>query len=788
MTRLTIVDHEPNIGPTLHDLARDQAYLDFYPLDDAAELDRPGFFCPDTPDPGVGPFGHPMLQPEFRHYRTDVVVAYALADVHVIGADGIVVLGGGVLRGTLDHVSTWLPECCVQEFRRDDYLRLRRPMPVSRFVTEGRYLIGFAGAWRSYSHWLLQCLPKLYAFTLLRRRFRDLKLVLPPLPPGSPQQRTLDLLGITSDAVFWLPPQEVTGFAAAIVLPNFDIWGVAPFVASAADQLVAGVPDAPAAGSGRVYLHRAARGRQLSNFAAVRRLVEEFGFTVHSFEDTDLAAQIAIMRTAREVISEHDEASASIVFCEPGGRVLELFNPFCVQPATWSVAARRGLGYGYLVGSHNTTRASPAPGWYSDYDIPLEALRSALQRMVGRSAAPQSAAAPPAPAAPAPLPPAPEPPGTIRGITEPVFEVAADIGQFGRSGVAERLTVFAPAVPPPQIPLHREGEMPGDFVAEHYQYAPPISVNVYALPGAVLWGNGLVTLGQRFVAPPDCLPGYFRPLLAPDAPPLPPIFAGALAREGVETLTVDHPIATTLHPNLTHGHFLLEMLPRLYLLMVLRQYGADIRLALSSRLPDWAKSFALIFEPDAPVVWYDDSRQCVAAPSVVMPAMLNVEHNFHPAMNLMLHDLIQRHGATPDAPTPPRIYLSRSGFGDEALENEAEVEQMFARLGYVTIRLQQMSVEEQIRLFSGAKAIAGEYGSGLHNAIFAGRDTRVIAINFANHYQSKIGRLRGHRLAYVAPEGGGFRHWRFAANLPRTFRVDVDLLRRTALEMTADVD
>jgi capsular polysaccharide biosynthesis protein len=232
------------------------------------------------------------------------------------------------------------------------------------------------------------------------------------------------------------------------------------------------------------------------------------------------------------------------------------------------------------------------------------------------------------------------------------------------------------------------------------------------------------------------------------------------------------------------------MLPRLYLLMVLRRFGADIPLALSTRLPDWAKSFARIFEPDAPVVWYDDSRQCVTAPCIVMPAMLHTEHNYHPAMNLMLQDLAQRHGAaaigTP--PTPRRICVAGQSVGENGLENEAEVEQLFIQLGFTVIQPHLLSIEQQIRVFSGARVIAGAYGSGLHNAIFAGRDTRVIAINFANDYQSKIGRLRGHRLAFVAPAGGGFRHWRLAPGLPHTFRVDLGVLRRTALDMTEDPD
>jgi capsular polysaccharide biosynthesis protein len=817
VARLTLIDQEPKVGRSIHDLARDRQYLDFFPLDDAADLTRPPFYFPETPDPGIGPFGQYMISPGFRRYRTDAVVAYALADVYVIGADAVVMVDGGVLRNTLDYMSTWLAESCVEEFRRTEYVRLRQAMPVANFFETGRYLIGFTGAWRNYGHWLLQCLPKLYAFTLLRRRFRDLKVVLPPLPAASPHQRTLDLLGIGPEAVHVLPPREVSGFASAIVMPNLDIWSVAPFASMAADRLIAGLPAAPAGAAprpARIYVHRKVKARHVANFDAVRAVVERHGFEVLSFEDADLAEQVAVMQAARLVISEHGANTTNVLFCRDGARVLELFNPFSVEPAFWSIAARRGLDYGYLLGTHSATAENPQPSWNSAYDVPLDTLEAGIQAMlVSPSRLPAvtapamltAAPVPPAPAAPPPVHPAPQPvqpapppapaatpepaaePDRIAGLFEPTFQVTADIGRFGHASVAECLTVFAAALPPPQRRMHREADIPADFVAEHHQYLVPQSVNAYAVPDAVLWGNGLITHTNRFVAPLDCLPGYFRPHMRPGGPPLLPMHAGALGRADVETLALDHPVASALHPNLVYGHFLLEMLPRLYLLMVLRAYGADIPLALSTKLQPWAKTFAALFQPADRVVWYDHTRQRVTAPCIVLPSMMHTDHNFHPAMNLMLHDLVQRVRPAGIPPAgPARIYVSRSNFGEERLENEEQVEDMMSGLGFAVVRPQTLGIDEQIRLFSAARVIVGEYGSGLHNAIFAGPGTQVIAINFFNNYQSKIARLRGHRMAFVTPEGGKFHHWRLTRDLPRKFSVDLGQLRRVVTEMAEE--
>ena len=290
-----------------------------------------------------------------------------------------------------------------------------------------------------------------------------------------------------------------------------------------------------------------------------------------------------------------------------------------------------------------------------------------------------------------------------------MFEVVADIGRFGHGDIAERLTLFAAATPPAPHRLHRESEMPADFVAEHHEYAPPQSVNVYALPGGVIWSNGLVTHGSQFVAPNDCLPGYFRPHMRADGPPLAAMHTGALGRDDVETLALDHPVATALHPNLVYGHFLLEMLPRLYVLMALRQFGADFPLALSSKVPPWVKNFVAMFQPADRIVWYDHTLQRITAPSIIMPSMMHTSHNFHPAMNLMVRDMVRSQPATISAPAASRIYIARTPLGDERLDNEDQVEDLFASLGFTIVRTRQLTLEDQIRVFAGAKVIAGEY-------------------------------------------------------------------------------
>lgn len=789
MTRLSQIDEEPKIGRYALELAADRQYIDFFPLDDPAELDRAPFFYPGRPDPGIGPFGQHMVSPSFRRYRHDALIAYEFADVHVLGSDGVVILDSGVVKNSLEHVSTWQTDSNVAEVRGKDYLRLRKPMPVSVVVDEGRFAIGFNGAWRNHGHWLPQCLPRLHAFLLLRRRFNDLKVVLPPFSPGSAQARTLDLLGIGPDAIHTLAPNEVTCFASAILLPSFDIWTVTNFVSAAADAVIAGLPR-PVEGApprpDKIYIHRTVPVRNVANFEAIRPLLARYGFTVISFERMDFAEQVATMHAARHVISEHGAGTANILFCRPATRVLELFNPFCVQPAFWSIASRRNLDYGYLVGTHSPTAELPLANWNSAYDVPQDRLEDAIRATLRLPPRPDIAGSQPAqPAAAVSTAPRPAILATTSeryaGIVEPIFEVVNNPARLGRSGAHERLPVFSPAVPPPSPPMHNEPRMPAEFIAEHYYYPPSPAVAAYAVGGGALWSTGLVTLGSQFVAPTDCLPGYFHEHLRPGAPPMHPLYAGALGRADVRTVALDHPIAVATHPNMTQGHLLLEVLPRLWLLAVLREYGANLPLALSHSVSDAVKAFVRMFHDEANIVWYDGATERVTAPSIVLPAMLHTDYNFHPAMNLMVRELVRRHPA--DAVASPLIYLAQANYGEEKLQNADQVEEVMRGLGFAVVRAGEIGPAQQIRLFAGAKMVVAEHGLALYGSLFSPPGTRIVSINFANHALSAIGRLRGHRIAYVPPADGAFHHWRLTRALSPTWKVDPATVAQVVREM-----
>jgi capsular polysaccharide biosynthesis protein len=84
------------------------------------------------------------------------------------------------------------------------------------------------------------------------------------------------------------------------------------------------------------------------------------------------------------------------------------------------------------------------------------------------------------------------------------------------------------------------------------------------------------------------------------------------------------------------------------------------------------------------------------------------------AASAKIRDYALAHGETPQA---QRIYLSRrqfTGGSYRALENEAALEDMLGRRGFMIVIPEQLPIDEQIRTVANADFVVGIDGSALH--------------------------------------------------------------------------
>jgi len=75
-----------------------------------------------------------------------------------------------------------------------------------------------------------------------------------------------------------------------------------------------------------------------------------------------------------------------------------------------------------------------------------------------------------------------------------------------------------------------------------------------------------------------------------------------------------------------------------------------------------------------------------------------------------------------------KLFMSRRISGNPRLENQDIVEQIFVEKGYEIIYPELMPFADKLKLFSEAEIIAGVYGAGFTNLLFANKDAKIICI------------------------------------------------------------
>ena len=82
----------------------------------------------------------------------------------------------------------------------------------------------------------------------------------------------------------------------------------------------------------------------------------------------------------------------------------------------------------------------------------------------------------------------------------------------------------------------------------------------------------------------------------------------------------------------------------------------------------------------------------------------------------------------PPAGHDRKLYLSRKSRTWRRLVNEDEICATLAARGFEILLPEEMSVEEQVRMYQGAKLVVAPNGSAVLNAVFAPKDLKLILL------------------------------------------------------------
>jgi capsular polysaccharide biosynthesis protein len=224
---------------------------------------------------------------------------------------------------------------------------------------------------------------------------------------------------------------------------------------------------------------------------------------------------------------------------------------------------------------------------------------------------------------------------------------------------------------------------------------------------------------------------------------------------------LDEPVVSLVGPgHLIYGHWLVDFLPKLY---ILRQSGIDpfaAKYLLPANTPQFALDWLQLLGISAgQFVFFEPYAEVIGAARVIVPTLLRTSSRTHPlfrsAIEYLLSLIPARGARGREDGTWHRVYLSRGVPLREGrkLLNRRAIEQIAADARYAVVRPETLSLADQLRMFALAKCIVGEYGSALHGSIFAPPGTVVCALRASARHpgflQSGLCQVMGQKIGYV---------------------------------------
>ena len=206
-----------------------------------------------------------------------------------------------------------------------------------------------------------------------------------------------------------------------------------------------------------------------------------------------------------------------------------------------------------------------------------------------------------------------------------------------------------------------------------------------------------------------------------------------------------------------YGHWIIDLLPAAWLLkrMTATLPARPVTFVIGHDTPSWAVSMirSLAWHDSDRLLAYNPETELLAFDRITVPSNVRMSPFISPLFDEFVAD-IMRVTSRPADRFPERFMISRGNHahtGRRTLVSRNVLEEAAIRLGLPVICPEELPWTAQISLFQGARLVVGEFGSGLHNTIFASEGCDVLSTfnSRSNMNQTAIGALRRQRVQYV---------------------------------------
>jgi capsular polysaccharide biosynthesis protein len=352
-----------------------------------------------------------------------------------------------------------------------------------------------------------------------------------------------------------------------------------------------------------------------------------------------------------------------------------------------------------------------------------------------------------------------------------------DIAAHYETGTAPRIGFhcLAPAarsVPP--APLFVLGPANAVVQRELFGQMETGAVGCYAIDDAVVAPTGIAMAGGvAFASASFIHPAHHVATVV-----------ARLRREDLPVRRVRDPVAVIYGPgHETYGHWLLDFLPRLWVLAACGHDLASLRFVIPPDLAPFARALlGLVGLVESQLVIYRYWREVLRADRLLMPTGLRLHNRMSPLFRQATDFWTARLGGRCAGGGDPaaKIFLSRSGApGQRVLTNRALIETIARDHGYGIVFPESLALPAQAALFAGARTIVGEYGSALHGSVFAASGSVTCALRgnlrHPSFMQSGVASALGQSVGYVLGATEGDIAQRFAID-PGDFRLGLEFL------------
>ena len=258
------------------------------------------------------------------------------------------------------------------------------------------------------------------------------------------------------------------------------------------------------------------------------------------------------------------------------------------------------------------------------------------------------------------------------------------------------------------------GPVPAELNRFHFSETAAFQTGCVLLRGAGVASDGIPYRDGRLLtaAAPGLGPDYFTARLGGVMP-------ACIRRHGGRAVCLSGP------GYLIYGHWLVDILPKLFLLHLAGIDLSEETLVLPEDTPGFGLAWLrLLGVQPKRVVTYHPTNEVVVFDELVLPLPVRTNSRcsvlFAPAARFVMDGV----GGLAERPGPvgtDRIYLSRqrSGRLARSMTNWEELEAVVRQHGYRVVHPETMPLPDQLAMFRSARLVVGQYGSAMHGTMFA---------------------------------------------------------------------